>query len=130
MEASLPQGRNRLALFLRPLPSLRLRWPLRIPHPRLRQSAHPRRRPLLLQLVRQHHHDSRRNPRRTSRSSLVRHLLLLATRTHRLRFLHLLVLRKFPLHRHLHGRRPLLAPCASYPLFGPFPPSSTLPPHI
>jgi hypothetical protein len=36
----------------------------------------------------------------------VRHLFLLPTRSHRLRLLQLLVLREFPLHRRLHGRRP------------------------
>src|SRR6266436_5214912 len=106
LEARLPSRRNRLALLLRAVPSLRLRQPHRVSHPRLRQSDHPRRRPFLLQLVRRHHQGSRWNTGRTPRACLVRPLFLLATRSHRLHVLRLLVLRKFSLHRRLHGRRP------------------------
>ena len=81
VEAGFTPHRNRLALFLRPFPPLRLRRPLRIPHRQLRQYDHPRRRPFLLQLVWQHHHDSRRNYRRTPRPPSMRHLFLLPTRT-------------------------------------------------
>src|SRR5208283_5385779 len=86
----------------------RPQFPLR----RFRQSHDPRSRPSPLQLLRQHHHASRRHASRTHRPRGLRHLFLLPTPALRRRFFFLLVLRKLSLHRHLHGRRAhgLLAP--------------------
>lgn len=88
------------------LPALRCRRPHRFSDHRLRQSHHSRRRPLFLPLVRPHHHDSRRHTRRTPGPALLRRLFLVETRNHCRCLLELLVLRKLPLHRYLHGRRP------------------------
>src|SRR6266480_1697106 len=92
MEARFTRRGNCLALLLLTLPPLHLHQPHRISLPGFRQSDHPRGRAFFLQLVRQHHHDSRRNAGRTARAPRVRHLFPLATRSHRLRFLQLLVL--------------------------------------
>ena len=87
------------------LPALRCGPPHRFSDHRLRQSHHSRRRPLFLQLVWPHHHDSRRHTRRTPGPAPVYRLFLVETRNYCRGLLELLVLRKLPLHRYLHGRR-------------------------
>jgi hypothetical protein len=106
LEDLLPHGRNRLARLLSTLPALRGRRPHRFADHRLRQSHHSRRRPLFFQLARPHHHDSRRHTRRTPCVAPLRRLFLVVTRNHCRCLLELLVVRKLPVHRHLHGRRP------------------------
>src|SRR4029077_8065562 len=83
---------------------------LRLPLPRPRKSNDPRSRPSLFLLGRPHSHAPRRHSQRTSCTAPLRPLFLFPRSNLRLHLFHLLVLRKFSLHRHLHERRPRRSP--------------------
>src|SRR5882724_4359447 len=108
----LPRRRHLLPRRLRSLPPPRLPRYQRLPLPRLRQSDDPRSRPSLLLLGRQHPHAPRRHAWRTPRPAPLRDLFSLPRSNPWLRLLRFLVLRKFPLHWHLHEGRPRQRPPA------------------